>query len=116
MNPASIAAIGPSADHYGLTILPARPYKPRDKVKFEQSVLIAERWILARLRNRRFFNLAELNAAIGELVANVNARPMKGYGASRASLFAEIDKPALKKLPDEPYAFAIWKRCRVAPD
>lgn len=104
------------AEHYDVAILPARPYKPRDKAKVEQSVLIAERWILARLRNRRFFSLAELNAAIGELVANINARPMKGYGASRLELFAEIDKPALKLLPGEPYAFAVWKRCRVAPD
>lgn len=104
------------ADHYGMAILPARPYKPKDKAKVEQSVLIAERWILARLRNRRFFSLADLNAAIGELVADINARRMKGYEASRAELFAEVDRPALKPLPGEPYAFAVWKRCRVAPD
>lgn len=104
------------ADHYGAAILPARPYKPRDKAKAEQSVLIAERWILARLRNRRFFSAADLNTAIAELVADINARVMKGYNASRAELFATIDKPALKELPHEPYAFAVWKRCRVAPD
>ena len=104
------------ANHYGATILPARPYKPRDKAKVEQSVLLAERWILARLRNRRFFFLAELNAAIAELVHDLNARLMRGFEASRAELFATIDKPAMKELPDEPYAFAVWKRCRVAPD
>ena len=104
------------ADHYGAAILPARPYKPRDKAKVEQSVLIAERWILARLRNRRFFSLAELNAAIADLVHDINARLMKGFNASRAELFAAIDRPALKELPQEPYAFAVWKRCRVAPD
>ena len=104
------------ADHYGVAILPARPYKPRDKAKVEQSVLIAERWILARLRNRRFFRVADLNTAIAELVGDINARVMKGYNASRAELFATIDKPALKALPDDPYAFAVWKRCRVAPD
>lgn len=104
------------ADHYGTAILPARPYKPRDKAKVEQSVLIAERWVLARLRNRRFFSIADLNAAIAELVRDINARLMKGFNASRAELFATIDKPALKKLPGEPYAFAVWKRCRVAPD
>ena len=91
------------ADHYGVAILPARPYKPRDKAKVEQSVLIAERWILARLRNRRFFSAADLNVAIAD-------------DASRVELFTAIDKPALKALPDEPYAFAVWKRCRVAPD
>ena len=82
------------------------------KAKVEQSVLIVERWILARLRDRRFLNLADLNAAIGALVADINGRRMKGYEASRAELFAEVDRPALKPLPNEPYAFAVWKRCR----
>jgi transposase len=89
------------ADHYGAVILPARPYKPRDK---------------ANLRNHRFLSAADLNGAIGELVRDINARLMKGFDASRAELFATIDKPALKDLPNEPYAFAVWKRCRVAPD
>jgi hypothetical protein len=103
------------ADHYGTAIRPARPYKPRDKAKVEQSVLIAERWILDRLCNRRFFTIADLNVAIAELVRDINARLMKGFNASRAELFATIDTPALKNLQDEPYAFAVWKRCRVAP-
>jgi transposase len=104
------------ARHYGTTVIPARPYKPRDKAKVEQSVLLVERWVLARLRNRRFFSLAELNLAITDLVTELNARIMKAYGASRAELFATVDAPALRPLPAEPYAFAIWKRCRVAPD
>ena len=104
------------ADHYGVAILPARPYKQRDKAKVEQSVLIAERWILARLRNRQFFSAADLNVAIAEHVGDINVRVMKGYDAGRVELFTAIDKPALKALPDEPYAFAVWKRCRVAPD
>ncbi len=54
------------AAHYGTAVVPARPYKPRDKAKVEVAVQIAERWIAARLRNRRFFSLAELNAAIRE--------------------------------------------------
>jgi transposase len=104
------------ARHYGTTVVPARPYKPRDKAKVEQSVLLVERWVLARLRNTRFFSLAELNAAIAELVGELNARVMRAYGASRAELFATVDAPALRPLPAAPYAFAIWKRCRVAPD
>jgi hypothetical protein len=71
---------------------------------------------LAKLRNHRFFSAADLNLAIGNLVRDINARLMKGLDASRAELFATIDKPALKDLPDAPYAFAVWKRCRVAPD
>ncbi len=104
------------ARHYGTSVVPARPYKPRDKAKVEQSVLLVERWVMARLRNQRFFSLAALNEAIADLVGELNARIMRAYGASRAELFAQIDAPALKALPGEPYAFATWKRCRVAPD
>ena len=104
------------ARHYGTAVIPARPYKPRDKAKVEQAVLLAERWILARLRNQRFFGLVELNAAIAELVAELNARVMRAYGMSRAELFATVDAPALKPLPLEPYAFAEWKVCRVGLD
>jgi hypothetical protein len=65
------------ATHYRTAILPTRTRKPRDKAKVEVAVLVVERWILARLRNRRFFSLAELNRAIWELVADLNARPMR---------------------------------------
>ncbi len=104
------------AGHYGTAILPARPYKPRDKAKVEVAVQVAQRWILARLRNRRFFSLAELNAAVRCLLDELNMRVMRGYGASRADLFATLDRPNLQSLPPEPYTFARWKRARVAPD
>jgi len=104
------------AAHYGTAILAARPRRPKDKAKVEVAVQIAQRWILARLRNQRFFSLAELNAAIGVLVVELNARQMRGFGSSRAELFAEIDRLKLGELPDQPYVFARWKRCRVAPD
>lgn len=94
----------------------ARPRKPKDKAKVEVTVQIAQRWILARLRNQRFFTLAELNQAIRRLVGDLNARPMRRFNAGRAELFAEIDRPLLGPLPDEPYVFARWKHCRVAPD
>src|SRR5205823_2789375 len=97
------------ATHYGTAILPARPRKPRDKAKVEVGVLVVERWILARLRNRRFFALAELNQAIGELVADLNARPMRRLGVTRCDLFLELDRPALKPLPAEPYEYAEWR-------
>ena len=72
--------------------------------------------MLARLRNRRFFSLYELNAAIRETVADLNAKIMRKLGVSRDELFAEIDRPALKALPATPYQYAEWKKCRVAPD
>src|SRR6201993_2463279 len=97
------------ATHYRTAILPARPRKPRDKAKVEVGVLVVERWILARLRNRRFFSLAELNQAIAELVADLNTRPMRRLGVSRRDLFLELDSPALKPLPDEPFEYAEWR-------
>jgi transposase len=80
------------------------------------AVQIVQRYVLARLRNRRFFSLAELNAAIFENVAELNAKIMRKLGVSRSELFAEIDQPALKALPSAPYQYAEWKKCRVAPD
>jgi transposase len=104
------------AAHYGTAIVPARPKKPRDKAKAEVGVQVATRWIIAKLRNRRFFSLTELNSAIRELVMDLNDRVTRHLGASRRSLFDEIERPALKKLPVEPYVYAEWKECRVGID
>jgi transposase len=104
------------AEHYGTAILPTRVRKPRDKAKVEGAVLIVERYVLARLRNQRFFSLVELNVAIRQIVADLNAKIMRKLGVSRSELLAQIDRPALKPLPGAPYQYAEWKRCRVAPD
>ena len=104
------------ARHYGTAIVPARPYKPRDKAKVEVGVQVVGRWILARLRHRRFFSLAELNAAIRALLDELNDRPMRGWGMSRRALFQQLDKPALRSLPPLAYEYAEWKRCRVNLD
>ena len=79
------------------------------------AVQVAQRGIL-RLRNRRFFSLAELNVPIRRRLDEPNMRVMRGCGASRADLFATLDRPNLQSLPPEPYEFARWKRARVAPD
>lgn len=104
------------ATHYDTAILPARPRKPRDKAKVEGAVLIVQRYVLARLRKRQFFGLVELNAAIRALVADLNAKVMRKIGASRNELLSTIDRPALKALPAEPYAYAEWKLCRLGLD
>jgi transposase len=104
------------AQHYGTAILPARPAKPRDKAKVEVAVQVAERWILARLRNEIFFSLAALNLRIRELLAVINARTMRAYGASRQELFERLDRPALKPLPVERFEHAEWKAARVNLD
>jgi transposase len=104
------------ATHYNTAVVPARPYKPRDKAKVEVGVQLAERWIIAKLRNRRFFSLSELNAAIRDCVIQLNDRISRHLGASRRALFEEIDRPALKPLPQEPYAYAEWQERRVGLD
>jgi len=104
------------AGYYGTAVIPARPYKPRDKAKVEVGVQVVQRWILARLRNQRFFSLAELNQAIRELVGDLNERRMRGWDTTRRALFEQLDRPALLPLPPTPYEYAAWKRCRVNLD
>jgi transposase len=104
------------AQHYRIAVLPARPYKPRDKAKVENAVGIVERWILAALRHRKFFLIADLNEAIEELLERLNNRRFRKRDGTRASLFAEIDRPVLQPLPAEPYVMAEWKTVRANID
>ncbi|MEK7756518.1 MAG: IS21 family transposase [Planctomycetota bacterium] len=104
------------ARHYGAAVLPARAYRARDKAKVEASVLVVQRWILARLRDRTFFSAAEMNAAVHELRRELNDRLMKHLGASRRELFERLDRPALKPLPPTRFELATWKDCGVNID
>jgi transposase len=104
------------ARHYGTAILPARPYKPKDKAKAEVAVQVVERWVLARLRHQRFFSLSELNGAIAELLADLNARPFQKLPGSRRDLFEQLDRPALKALPAQPFEYAEWRHAKVGID
>lgn len=103
-------------EYYGTAVLPARPYKPKDKAKAENAVLIVERWILARLRNLTFVGLTELNQAIRELIRDLNSRPFKKLPGTRISTFEEIDKPVLRALPTHPYEYTHFKKARVHID
>jgi transposase len=104
------------AEHYGTAVIPTRPGRPRDKAKVESAVLVAERWILAALRNHTFFSLAELNQAIAKELAKLNNRPFQKIDTTRKALFESLDKPALKPLPSRPYEYAEWKKARVNID
>ena len=104
------------AKHYGVAVVPARPAKPRDKAKVESAVLVVQRWVLARLRNRRFWNLGELNQAIAELIEELNHRPFKKLEGSRRSSFETLDRPALQSLPARRYELGVWARAKVHID
>ena len=102
--------------YYNTTILPARPMSPRDKAKVEVGVQIAERWLLARIRNETFTSLGDLNRRLFELTEIINTRPMRAYKASRRELFERLDKPALGPLPAEPFQASSWKEVRLNID
>ena len=107
---------GEMAAHYRVAIIPARSARPRDKAKVEVGVQVVERWILARLRHHTFFSLAEANGAIQQILPELNTRSFKKLPGSRQSLFEALDRPALRPLPAQPYAYAEWKRVRVNID
>lgn len=104
------------ARHYGTAVLPARPRHPRDKAKVEQGVLLAERWILAVLRDRVFTSLGDLHDALVPLRERLNDRPLRRLGQSRRELFEAVERPALRPLPRTPYVFTIWARPKVSID
>jgi transposase len=104
------------SQHYGVAIMPARPYKPRDKATVECAVLVAERWLVAVLRHEKFFSLADLNQAMAQLLERLNHRPFRKREGTRASLYAALDRPALQSLPAERYVIADWKTVRASID
>jgi len=104
------------SQHYSTTILPARPGKPRDKAKVENGVLLAQRWIMARLRNVTCFSIGELNEQIALLLVDFNSRVMRRYGKSRRALFDELDRPALAPLRGDRFVHGDWSYATVDYD
>ncbi len=114
--PTLTATYSDFAAHYGCAVLPARPYKPKDKAKVEGGVQVVERGIIARLRHHTFFSLLSLNIAVRELLGDLNNRPFKKLPGTRRSQFDTLDAPLLAPLPSQPYEYAQWKRARVNID
>lgn len=104
------------AAHYQLAVMPARPYKPKDKAKAEVGVQVVERWILARLRHHTFFSLAELNQCLRALLTELNERPFKQLPGNRRQAFEQLDQPALTPLPQQPYRYVAIKSVKVNID
>jgi transposase len=104
------------AQHYGVSVIPARPRRPKDKAKVENGVLVVQRWILARLRHRTFFSLSELNEAIKELLHVLNTRPFQKLEGCRLSAFEKLDRPAMRPLPPVRYELSDRRKARVNID
>jgi transposase len=104
------------AMHYDVGVVPARPRHPKDKAKVEVGVQVVERWILAALRHQKFFRLVDLNQAIRELLERLNQRPFRKREGSRSSVFAAVERHALRPLPAEPFDMSQWSYARVNID
>jgi transposase len=103
--------------HYNVAIVPARVRKPRDKPSVENAVRLVEMWVLAPLRHRQFFSLAEANAALAEKIEEWNNRPFAPpREGSRRSLFEAIERDKLKPLPAAPFVVGQWLVARVNID
>jgi len=105
------------SQYYGVVVMPARVRHPKDKSKAEGGVLLAYRWILVKLRNRKFFSIAEVNEAIADLLRQLNERPFKKLPGCRRSRFEELDKPMLSPLPGSLFEYAEWTAPnKIGPD
>lgn len=104
------------ADHYGFAVIPARSYKPKDKAKAEVGVQLVTRWILGALRKRKFFSIAELNAAIGKLLEKLNDKPFQKKDGTRRKQFHDLDRPAARPLPARVYEYAEVVKATVNID
>lgn len=104
------------AQHYRLAVLPARPRHPRDKPKVEKGVQDVEHQMLARIRNRDFFSIYELNQILWELLETFNSKPFQKMEGSRRSLFESVDKPMLRPLPQERFVLSKWTVAKLHPN
>ena len=103
------------ANHMGFAVLPARPYKPKDKGSGECHIGVLQRDFFQEVRNRVFYSLEELNQALRHYLERLNHQVMKDYGVSRAQRFEE-EKKQLKALPPSPFELSEWRRAKVHPD
>jgi transposase len=115
-DPVSNPAYAEMAQHYNTAILPARAYKPKDKASVENTVLIVERWIMARLRKHKFYSLAALNNAISVLLTALNNKSFQKKTGSRTSAFKEHEQKSLRPLPEHRYECATFKTVTVQRD
>jgi transposase len=104
------------ARHFGLVVIPAHVGSPKHKAKVEKGVQTVENWLMAPLRKRQFFSIAEINEALWERLEDLNTRPMQHFEKTRREMFEELDKPVIRPLPQRRFEIAEWKRAKVGID
>jgi len=104
------------ANYYGIAVVPARIYSPKDKPKVEVGVQGIQRWIIAPLRHMRFFSIEAINQAFAPLLKSYNERPFQELEGCRLSQYTDLDRPALKSLPATRYYYAQWKKAKAGID
>jgi transposase len=103
------------SNHVGFAVLPARPYKPRDKASVEAAIGVIQRGYFQEQHNRSFYSLSELNEELAAYLSRLNQSVMKDYGKSRRERFS-VEQPLLKPIPSELFELSTWKECKVHPD
>ena len=104
------------ADYYDTAIVPARPKAPDDKPNAEASVKFATTWILAAVRNQRFFSFEEARDTVAEKLELLNDRPFKARKGCRRSAYEEEEREFMHPLPPAPYEPATWRSAKVQND
>jgi transposase len=115
-DPETNPAYAELANHYKVTVLPARVRKPKDKAKVENGVQQIERWALAPLRDRIFFTIEDAQQAIDAELQGVNSRKLSDLQCSRRELFESEERAFLQPLPAQRYVFSEWRKAKVGPD
>ena len=101
------------ADYYGVTIVPTRPGRPRDKAAVERAVKIAYTKILGYFSDEVFYNLDELNEAIADRLADINSAMTRADGTTRSMRFEQEEAPVMRDLPPTPFTEVSYKRLKV---
>jgi transposase len=97
------------AEHYGSAIIHARVRRPKDKASVEDTVGVISTWIIAALRNGKYFSLNDLNEAISKKLKSFNEKEFQKKPGSRYIAFIDDEKEYLMPLPVNQYELEVWK-------
>lgn len=96
------------AEHYGVTVFPARVRKPKDKALVENAVKLTYKDIYTKLGSLHCPDLQSLNAAIRSALELHNNGTLTGRNYSRRTYFEDIERDALGSL--NPLRYQVKKQ------